>query len=384
MWQRAWTEPVRRAVLDQSPAFTRLVVLKAEVTWRKPQPQLAQAPVDYTLLARSGRPVGVALRVGPYTGTFDSTRPAGIYLANLAEKIVAEAARAGTTLSEFQIDFDCASSKLEDYRQWVNLIRGKIAPVPLVITALPAWLNEPAFRPLAKAADGFVLQVHSFERPRDLDTPFTLCDPAAARQAVAQAARLGVPFRAALPTYGYVVAFDSKGKFIGLSAEGPARNWPAGARLKQIRADPLALARLALDWSADPPPNLTGIIWYRLPVPGDILNWRWPTLNAIVHRRVPRKSVRANLHRIEPGLVEIRLANDGELDISSPVALQTRWHDSRLIAGDGLRGFQMTASDRNSARFEAAADYRLAAGESQVVGWLRFDKDCEANLELEE
>jgi hypothetical protein len=41
-----------------------------------------------------------------------------------------------------------------------------------------------------------------------------------------------VPFRVALPTYGYVLAFDRNDKFIRLSAEGPAKEWPDGAQLR--------------------------------------------------------------------------------------------------------------------------------------------------------
>ena len=183
---------------------------------------------------------------------------------------------------------------------------------------------------------------------------------------------------------GILVAFDGKGRFIGLSAEGPARSWPADVRIKEVRADPLAIAQLIQGWSSSPPAALQGIIWYRLPVSGDILNWRWPTFTAILEARIPRKSVRVESHRVEPRLVEISLVNDGELDISSRLALQTRWRGSRLVAGDGLRGFEMTGQGFSSARFETGArTYRLPAGEKHVIGWLRLNEDREVQVELE-
>ena len=203
VWQRAWTEPVRRAVVERSAAFARLVVLKAEVTWQEGKPQLAQVPVDYQALAQSKRPVGLALRVGPYAGSFASTNAAAIYLAELAQRLVAEARTAGVTPSELQLDFDCASARLDGYRTWVEAIRTRVAPVPLAVTALPAWLGQAAFKPLVRAAGAYVLQVHSLERPKGFDAAFTLCDPTAASRAVGAAAEIGVPFRVALPTYGY-------------------------------------------------------------------------------------------------------------------------------------------------------------------------------------
>jgi len=230
-----------------------------------------------------------------------------------------------------------------------------------------------------------VLQVHSLERPKSLDRAFALFDQSAARRAVSKAAELGLRFRVALPTYGYIVAFDDGGRFIGLSAEGPSKSWPANARLREVRADPLEIAQLLENWSSNPPAALEAILWYRLPISGDILNWRWPTLNAMLQARIPRKSVRAESHRVEPGLSEISLVNDGELDISSRLAVQTRWSGARLMAGDGLHGFKLADQGASSARFEVGVrPYRLPAGERYVIGWLRLSEDREVQVEMEE
>lgn len=385
VWQRAWTEPVRQAVAEHGEAFTRVVALKAEVTWHEGKPELVQVPVDYRTLQQTKRPIGLALRVGPYTGSFAPTNAAALYLGALAQSLVAEAKTAGVTLSELQLDFDCATAKLEGYRRWVEVIQKRIAPTPLVITALPAWLEAAPFKALAQTTGAYVLQVHSLERPKSFEAPFTLCDPAAARRAVARASALGVPFRVALPTYGYVVAFDSRGRFIGLSAEGPAKSWPAGAQFKEVRADALALAPLVRDWSARPPPGLMGLLWYRFSVAGDTLNWRWPTLQAMLAARIPQKNVRAESHRVEPGLVEISLVNDGELDISSRFAVTARWRGARLVAGDGLHGYELAERGVNSARLKSGArPGNLSAGDKQVIGWLRLSDECEVQVELEE
>jgi hypothetical protein len=145
------------------------------------------------------------------------------------------------------------------------------------------------------------------------------------------------------------------------------------------------MAQLVQDWSAHPPAALKGVLWYRLPVSGDTLNWRWPTLRAMVAARIPSKSVRVESHRVEPGLFEISLVNDGELDISSRIAAQTRWREARLVAGDGLRGFELTDRGTSSARFETAVrSYRLPAGEKHVIGWLRLSEDREVQVEMEE
>ncbi len=38
------------------------------------------------------------------------------------------------------------------------------------------------------------------------------------------------------------------------------------------------MAGLVRGWTEGHPKELTGILWYRLPVAGDRNNWTWPTL----------------------------------------------------------------------------------------------------------
>jgi hypothetical protein len=385
VWQRAWNQPVRDALAQHATNFDGIVALAAEVSWRGAEPGVARATLDYAALAETRRPIGLALRVGPWGGGFSTDDPAATFLSSMAAGLVAEAKGSGLNPAELQIDFDCADSKLEGYRAWIGAIRRKIGPTPLTITALPSWLAQPAFGPLARATDGYVLQVHSLERPAGADAPFTLCDPAAARRAVARAGEIGAPFRVALPTYGYVVAFDAGGRFVGLSAEGPERGWPEGAQLREARTDPLAMAGLVQAWAANHPAAMRGIIWYRLPVAGDVLNLRWPTLAAMMAGRFPRAEVRAESRRVEAGLVEISAANRGELDCSSRPAIEVRWQNARLVAGDGVHGFDLVEDGPSAAKFQTSAPmFRLPAGENVVVGWLRLSEEREVQLEIKQ
>jgi hypothetical protein len=82
-------------------------------------------------------------------------------------------------------------------------------------------------------------------------------------------------------------------------------------------------------------------------------------------------------------LVEINLANEGELDISSRLAVEVRWSNARLVAGDALRDFELADRSASAARFQTRSQpCRVRAGESLVLGWLRFDQDCEVRCEL--
>ncbi len=384
VWQRSWNQPVRDAIIQHSARFSGLTLLAAEVSWKGRQPQVVRVPLDYLVLTNVLSPIGLALRIGPCATSLSTNDAITAFLADVANSLVAEAKFHRLAARELQIDFDCAASRLDAYRVWVGAFGRKVAPVPVTITALPSWLDQPAFRRLAGAAGEYVLQVHSLQRPLDFEAPFTLCDPVAAQRAVERAARLGVPFRVALPTYGYLTAFDAAGRFVGLSAEGPSKTWPEGIRLREVRANPLEVAELVQRWIASRPAGMRGLIWYRLPVEGDTLNWRWPTLAAIMAGRCPRESLRAEPRRVEPGLVEISLVNEGELDISSRLAIRVRWQNARLVASDGLRGFEWVDGGPSTVNFQTRTEpCRLPAGEKQVVGWLRLSEDREVQIELE-
>jgi len=371
---------VQAAVAAHATNFAELVVLAAEVTWHEKQPLVIHVPVDYAKMTNTE--IGLALRIGPFAGPFLPTNQTTTFLATLADSLVSEAKASGLNPRELQIDFDCAESKLEGYQVWVEAIRHKIAPTPLTITVLPSWLGQASFGRLVGVTDGYVLQVHSLGKPRSAAAPFTLCDPLEAKRAVENAGTFGVPFRVALPTYGYLMAFDSGGKFIGLSAEGPNKNWPPNAQLREVWTDPVAMSQLATFWAANHPAALGGILWYRFPAPVDNLNWRWPTLGAIVAGHEPREEFHAAVRRVEAGLVEVSLVNDGELDISSRLAVEVRWSDARLIAGDGARDFELAEPNASAARFQNQSSQRWPAGETHAVGWLRLDHDREVQVEV--
>lgn len=385
VWQRVWTDEVRESVAQHGTNFTGFIVLGADISWKDKQPVVTRVAVSYDSLTQARCRVGMAIRIGPFAGPFTTNDAVVRMLAGLAESLVTEARTNSVTLSEVQLDFDCAESKLEGYRIWLETIQHRITPMPVTITALPSWLGTSGFKCLAAVATNYVLQVHSLERPGNITNAYTLCDTNAARRAVKFAGELGIPFRVALPTYGYLLAFKPDGAFLGLSAEGSMQSWPRGTQVREVRSSPAAMAALMKSWNADRPAALREVIWYRLPVAADNLNWRWPTLSDIVHSQPLRRSVRAEPHRAEAGLTEIKLVNDGSLDVSSRLEVRVRWEGEgiRVVAGDGLRGFTLSESGNNAAQFHVEAEnLHLRAGETNVIGWLRFNQDCEVECEL--
>ncbi len=269
---------------------------------------------------------------------------------------------------EIQIDYDCPESQLADYPVLLEAARQAAGPARLTITALPSWLrHERAFAALAAATDGYVLQVHS-ARPPEGSRAVELVDPEEAVRAVETAARFGRPFRVALPTYSYGVVTDEAGSVVGLSAEG-ARDSPTAAV-----SDPAALAGLVRTWTRDRPRELAGVIWFRLPVKGDVRNWSPETWRAVRQGRAPRSEMRAALREPEPGLVEVEMVNAGESDHAAPSDLHVRWNGGRLLAADGLAGYHVDVTSPSEIRLRGRDRGRpLRPGERRKAAWLRFD-----------
>jgi hypothetical protein len=382
VWQRIWNGPVQQAITAHGTHFSRLVLLAAEVDWVRREPRLVRVEPDSAALLNSAREIGLALRIGPYGGPFGRDDRWTRWLCDLTSSLVTEAQTNGLPVAELQIDFDCAESKLDGYRVWVEAIRQRVAPLPVTITVLPAWLDRRAFKALVAATDGYVLQVHSLERPKSAHEPLVLCDPALGRRWVEQAARLNVPFRVALPTYGYRVAFDGGARFVGISAEGPAPNWPEGVRVQELHADPVAMEALVRAWAEDRPTVLQGVIWYRLPVAGDSLNWSWSTLSEVIAGRTPRAALTVKALHPKPALVEIELSNTGTADATSTNAVIARWRNALLVACDGLPGFEAVERSGEMVEFRDRAGPRLAPGERRIIGWLRLNQESEVQVEL--
>lgn len=387
VWQRAWTPAVRAAIGAQASHFRRFVILSAEISLRG-EGKATEVHPDYAALAGSVRDIGLAIRIGPLPAGSMAMQPGSVQttlIADTAANAVDQARRAGLQVSEVQTDYDCAESKLAGYLNWVKAVRSAVSPATVVVTALPSWLKHQEFADLARETGSYVLQVHSLHKPAGPDAPMNLCDADEARAAVAEAGKIGIPFRVALPTYSYLAGFSADGKLLGLSAEGPEPAWPGGTILRTMRSDPDSLADLVRQWSSSPPPAMTGLIWYRLPVSGETMNWRAVTLDAVMAGRPPKADVAPVVSRPSPGLLDIYLRNTGDADGTLQCSVTVSWVGADLVAAEGIGGFEHLDAPAGGVTFRATdipVGRWIAPGEQIQVGWLRLNADKEVRTNV--
>ena len=389
LWQRAWNEPVRTAVEQRAPQFGGgMVVLGAEIGWTDGAPTQVVVELDHALLARTALPTGLALRIGPCPKELLSEAATIEYIAKVARDMLASARSGGWEPTELQLDFDSATSRLDGYRRWIEVLSAEFKPLRLTITVLPTWMSSSAFGPLVRATDGFVLQVHSVEKASLEAAAPSLCDARSALSWVEHAAHFGVPFRVALPSYGYLAFLNNAGALTGLVAEGRPHGEADGARVREVRADPTAMATLVARWMQTRPAAMQGIVWYRLPVDGDRLNWSWPTLSRVVRGEVPMAQLVLVARAGAGALVEVVAENHGDLEAELPRAIDARWTGAAEIVGaDALAGMEWQRDVRgdlhHEVRFTRAAalsEGRVQPGEARALGWIRLTHATEVEL----
>jgi hypothetical protein len=201
----------------------------------------------------------------------DAAVPPGPGLEEALSKLLHSWAQRWPQARELQLDIDVPRSQLFAYAAMLERLARQAGP-PLSATALPDWLRDPeGARALSLALAGeagLVYQLHSLPAEADCAHPGSLIEESTVQEALERASRLGQPFRVALPLYEYVLACDAQGRRLGIGAEG--RELAPGRQGAVVGADPALLARLLSRWSRRPPPGLTGVVWFRLPVEGDL------------------------------------------------------------------------------------------------------------------
>jgi hypothetical protein len=393
LWHRDWSSPVVESARRAGHSFDDLMVLVGEMAVRGDR--LVADPVDipWPTLASVGRPTWLVIRSNVALASWlaaTKETPAGRPLITFAQGVLAAARGAGLDVAGIQLDYDCPTSRLADYGRLVASLRENLPGVPVAITALPTWLDSPEFAALVGRCDEFVLQVHSLEKPTTFDRPIVLCRTERIGPWLDAAARLGVPFRVALPTCGYRMIFDQGGAFVGLRAEGPAPHWQPGYRERVVLPDPGEMVQAVALIRRERSANCRGIAWFRLPVSGDQLNWPWTTLQAVMAGSEPTIAFTAEVRRPEPELVEVWIANSGQQTIPRHVRTDVRLDRAELLAFDLVNGFRLDDAPPSAlpeaslvtgpaACFMRLAGPAPAVGETVLAGWFRL-KPARAEL----
>src|SRR5207244_13169940 len=175
------------------------------------------------------------------------------------------------------------------------------------ISFVPAWLDDADCLARVRETDGCVLQVHSL--PISARGGATLCDSNLAREWIARAGKLRMPFSVALPTYRCAAGYTRDGKLLSVAMDSVQPSWPPGTRILEFGADADEIAALVREWQKARPPQLRELIWYRVPIATDARNWRWPTLVAVMAGRPPEHHL--NVRQEDTNAIDLSIVPAG-------------------------------------------------------------------------
>lgn len=324
-------------------------------------------------LRRMNRPATAVVRINRHGGDFAADAAWRTAIIGGISRAKDALQGAGAGVDEVQLDFDCPVSRLRDYAGLISGIRRQIPGLRLTVTGMPAWLGSGDLPELLAATDGWTLQVHLTDLPRNPDTLPPLCDTGRARSWAGRAAALGKPFHIALPTYSYRAHFDDAGKFLGVESESGKR--PATSAHTRIwEPDTRQLAALVREWQASPPKNMAGIDWYRLPCDDDRLNLA-PAAFAKLRRGEAPAPGKIDLRFSRSAgdrLADLAAVNTGELDADLPGEIRADFAGGKPLAYDLPGSRRIRESDTELVFAPPAA--RLRPGESRALGWFRFER----------
>lgn len=376
VWQRRWDSSMESSLGAAPTKITSLNILAAELTWnrRGERQRLIHVPWKSQWI-QSETPVFLSLRIAEYSGSFNEDSEASQRVLTAVESVLDQAKAQQQTLAGLQLDFDCPSSKLDGYRNWILMIQNRFPNLALSVTSLPTWLKVRAFGRLIHTLDHFVLQVHSFQRPRNSNQTLTTCPSKMAVQWAEDAASFGKPFFVALPTYSYLVHFNKKGEFHSLTADGNPKRRPINGVTRIVRSSAVELSALVRVWERSRPANLKGLIWYRLPSPNDRLNWPIETFRSVIQGEAPERKAELCLEASVAGLWELYLVNSGTEELRKGPEIMLSWSEGSPIAYDCFSSYRWSHSEGFSKlkfRNAGGKSFVLRPGERCLVAWIRL------------
>lgn len=351
VWQRVWTPAVTTAMerVDSYAFGWRILVAEADVrgAWK-------EFSSGATPTGTPSKPLTAVIRIEGQHGLQDSERLAAQFLTWV------HAQRTGRW-STLEIDYDCPTRQLAGYTSLMKSLRRALpTSMRLSLTALPTWIPSPDLPALLSVADESVLQVHSVLDPhRGL-----FVGAVALNWATSYARVTNRPFSVALPDYGSRVAWDEAGHLLSVLSEEPAPQ--SGPVQKELEADPRDVAAFLERLRTQHPRNLTGIVWFRLPVEGDERIWSLSCLESVIQGRplISRRVVSAE--RDDFGAYRVIVSNIGTVDMPLPRAVRM----NSCVQADGLTGY-VVRHGSDDLSFVTGRSSMLRAGHRVAIGWTR-------------
>ncbi|TGO02825.1 hypothetical protein PN36_18445 [Candidatus Thiomargarita nelsonii] len=349
LWQRAWTPQTQAGIARAVEYANGFMILAGEFDLKEKRLNFRRVHIKWDTLSTPRISVTLVFRIRTPISSFLSAgqiKKVGTFLNDRFNKIIKEAHNKGVQVVGIQLDYDCPTSKLTDYRKLLAYVMTHHPKWIWSITTLPTWSSHADFKKLVASLNYFVLQVYTFERPQQLGDDLAIVHTTQVYDYIKQVSEIKTPYYLALPTYGYAVIFDESGRFVGLEAETPSHQWPPTYAIKEVMSQPTDILPIVTKLKAYPPKGMLGIVWFRLPIDGDMYNWSWPTLRAVMAGKLPTITFQVEVRKVHDSLYEVWVKNPEKSGYFGRIDIIIKQTECRIVAKDTLRGFSERVSDR--------------------------------------
>lgn len=321
----------------------------------KTGPVWTQAKVDLPLLAADGRAVQLVVRLDGQLKHLPTT-----VLQQKLLTLLQLWQQQGVKVTQLELDYDCASSQLGAYAEWLKDLRQLLPPsLTLSITALPDWLGKVGWHELQQQADQLTLQVHSVLSPQQGLFQTELAK-GWAQQLAAQAQK---PFYIAVPSYHSALLKQSDGWLV--ESEQPLQSQ---AKRKELWLDAQQVQDFSLWLQQQDWPLLQGLVWFRLPLPSDKRSWSYVQLQAVSSGKPLVADLNISVQDKSP---QFELVAENHGFVAAQLPAEIHLSGNSCSAADAVSGYELNFSkDKNQLQFMLAkAEAALQPGQRLVLGW---------------
>ncbi|MBF0478562.1 MAG: DUF3142 domain-containing protein [Candidatus Omnitrophica bacterium] len=327
IWQRSWRSEIEAAIGKLNSQSTQFKVLAGDLTVENGHISFSKVAVKWEYL-RSKKKTVIDIRMRTDLSRYlkvQDQQPIVRCLVDGIHGIIEQAKQSGVDITGIELDYDCPTAKLNDFARFLKLFRSAYKEKSVSITALPTWLESKDFLSLLNWVDIYVLQLHSFELPKNKNTSQYIFQKDKSIEYFNRTINLNKPFYVSLPTYGYEVAYSKVDEFIGLRAEGGVQYFAEGIKKKMVFADPQEIIGFLKYLDSVKSQNFRGVCWFRLPLSSDRFNWDLKTFTRVIKREIPAGHLDVELVRKDDGITEVYLVNDGEINFSNNASFEIFW-----------------------------------------------------------
>ena len=145
-----------------------------------------------------------------------------------------------------------------------------------------------------------------------------------------------------------------------------------------VSADPVAISKLVKSWEKQRPDNMQGIIWYRLPVDTDRMNWTWSTLQLVRQGLAPEATSLTFSTKVNSNNIHIITAtNNSTQNIEWPQNLKLQWNGF-CIAHQTSQQYSLKKiihSSQAELAWNKNTPHPVAPGQSIQIGAFRFHSE---------